>query len=186
MSYVFLHSPPDHVGYMENETLRMGFARYLGQPCPVMAPMVGRYFGKTGQQLDKYGRNLAAANLPGQGHRTLHNAIQDMMVNIMKVAGIQSHTEAANFLNGKIGELYISNYINHISEHTNQRSARHAIIPDIHAYNYPSGRQRINDSGASTTDEAFFEIKTMTPCMSRYGHTNTDTTAAERQAKQSV
>jgi hypothetical protein len=48
MSYVFLHSPPDHVGYMENETLRMGFARYLGQPCPVMAPMVGRYFGKTG------------------------------------------------------------------------------------------------------------------------------------------
>jgi hypothetical protein len=127
-----------------------------------------RYFGKTGQQLDKYGRNLAAENLPGQGHRTLHNAIQDMMVNIMKVAGIQSHTEAANFLNGKIGEPYISNYINHISEHTNQRSARHAIIPHIHAYNYLSGRQRINDSGASTTDEAFFEIKTMTPCMSRY------------------
>jgi hypothetical protein len=55
----------------------------------------------------------------------------------------------------------------------------HAIIPDIHAYNYPSERQRINDSGASTTDEAFFEIKTMTPCRSRYGHANTDTTAAE-------
>ena len=183
MSYVFLHSPPDHIGYMENETLRMGFARYLGQPCPVMAPMVGRFFGNAGQKLDKYGRNLAAANLPGQGFRTLHNAIQDMMVSIMKVAGIQSHTEAANFLNGKIGEPYISNYINHITEHTNQRSAQHAIIPDIHAYNYPSERQRINDSGASTTDEAFFEIKTMTPCRSRYGHANTDTTAAERRAK---
>jgi hypothetical protein len=85
-----------------------------------------------------------------------------MMVSIMKVAGIQSHTEAANFLNGKSGEPYISNYINHITEHTNQRSAQHAIIPDIHAYNYPSERQRINDSGASTTDEAFFKIKTMT------------------------
>jgi hypothetical protein len=91
-----------------------------------------------------------------------------MMVSIMKVAGIQSHTEAANFLNGKIGEPYISNYINHITEHTNQRSALHAIIPDIHAYNYPSERQRINDSGASTTDEAFFEIKTMTPCVITY------------------
>ena len=175
MSYVFLHSPPDHVGYMENETLRMGFARYLGQPCPVIAQMVGRYFGQRGQQLDKYGRNLAAASLPGQGHRALHNAIQHMMVDIMKVAGIQSHMEAANFLNGKIGEPSISNYINHITEHPNPRSALHTIIP--------SGRQRINDSGASTTDEAFFELKTMTACVSRYGHVNTDTTAAERRAK---
>ena len=134
----------------------MGFARYLGQPCPVMAPMVGRYFGQRGQQLDKYGRNLAAASLPGQGHQALHNAIQHMMVDIMKVAGIQSHMEAANFLNGKIGELYISNYTNHITEHPNPKSALHAIIPDIHAYNYLLGRQRINDSKASTTDEAFF------------------------------
>ena len=101
----------------------------------------------------------------------------------MKVAGIQSYMEVANFLNGKIGEPYITNYINHITEHPNPRSALHAIIPDIHAYNYPLGRQRINDSGASTTDEAFFEIKTMTACVSRYGHVNIDTTAAERQAK---
>jgi hypothetical protein len=109
-----------------------------------------------------------------------------MMVSIMKLAGIQSHTEAANFLNGKIGEPYISNYINHITEHPNQRSALHAIIPDIHAYDYPSERQRISDSGASTTDEAFFELKIMTACMSRYGHANTDTTAAEDKQRQSM
>ena len=101
----------------------------------------------------------------------------------MKVAGIQSHMEAVNFLNGKIGEPYISNYINHITEHPNHRSALHAIIPDIHAYNYPLGRQRINDSRASTTDEAFFELKTMTACVSQYRHVNTNTTAAERRAK---
>ena len=183
MSYVFLHSPPDHVGYMENETLRMGFARYLGQPCPIIAPLVGRYFGQRGQLLDKYGRNLAAAALPGQGHRALHNAIQHLMVDILKVAGIHSHMEAANFLNGKVGEPYINNYINHITRHPNPRSSLHAIVPDIHTYNFPSGRQRINDSGASTTDEAFFEIKTMTACISRYGHVNIDTTAAERRAK---
>ena len=160
----------------------MGFARTLGQPCPVMAPMVvERYFGQRGQQLGKHGRNLAAASLPGQGHQALHNAIQHMMVDIMKVAGIQSHMKS--FLNGKIGEPYISNYINHITEHPNPKSALHAIIPDIHAYNYLLGRQRINDSKASTTDEAFFELKTMTACVSRYGHVNTDTTAAERRAK---
>jgi len=121
MSYVSLHSQPDHVGYMENETLRMGFARYLGQPCPVIASMVGRYFGQRGQQIDKYGRNLAAASLPGQGHRALHNAIQHLMVDIMKVAGIHSHIETANFLNSKVGEPYINNYINHITEHPNPR-----------------------------------------------------------------
>jgi hypothetical protein len=91
--------------------------------------------------------------------------------------------EAAKFLNGKVGEPYINNYTNHITQHPNPRSALHAVVPDIHAYNYPSGRQRINDSGASTTDEAFFEIKTMTACVSRYGHVNIDTTAAERRAK---
>jgi hypothetical protein len=105
------------------------------------------------------------------------------MVDILKVAGIHSHMEAANFLNGKVGEPYINNYINHITRHPNPRSSLHAIVPDIHTYNFPSGRQRINDSGASTTDEAFFEIKTMTACISRYGHVNIDTTAAERRAK---
>jgi len=44
-----------------------------------------------------------------------------MMLDIMKVAGIQSQMEAANFLNGKIGEPYISNYINHITEFPTQR-----------------------------------------------------------------
>ena len=117
---------------MYRSTLRMGFTRYLGQPCPIIAPLVGRYFGRRGQQLDKYGSNLAAAALPGQGHRALHNAIQHMMVDIMKVAGIHSHMEAANFLNGKVGEPYINNYINHITRNPNPRSSLHAIEPDIH------------------------------------------------------
>ena len=83
----------------------------------------------------------------------------------VKVAGIQSHMEAANFLNGKIGQPTFPTTLT-TTEHPNPKSAQHAIIPDIHAYNYPSGRQRINDSGASTTDKAFFELKTMTACVS--------------------
>ena len=96
----------------------------------------------------------------------------------MKVVGVQSNVEAANFLNNKIGEPYISNYINHVTAHPDHRNAPHAIIPDIHAYNFPAGRQRINDSGASTTDEAIFEAKTMTACPLRYGHANTKTAVA--------
>ena len=68
MSLVFLHSPPDHVGYMGNEPFHMGFARYLGQACPIIALMVGRYFGRNGNRLDKYGMNLSADTLPGHGH----------------------------------------------------------------------------------------------------------------------
>ena len=33
----------------------------------------------------------------------------------------------------------------------------HTIMPDIH---FPSGRQRVNDSGASSSAEAIFEVKT--------------------------
>jgi hypothetical protein len=37
--------------------------------------------------------------------------------------------------------------------------APHAIVPDIHAFNFPTGGQQVNDSGATSAAEAFFEIK---------------------------
>ena len=63
-----------------------------------MAPLVGRYFGKKGAQLDKYGANLGAAALPGTGHRILHNNIQAMLRSMMKLGGVSSDKEAVNFL----------------------------------------------------------------------------------------
>ena len=76
MSPVFLVSPPDHFGYFEDPHFQIAITNYLGQPCPLMAPVVGRFFGKNGAVLDKYGANLAAASLPGQGHRTMYNKLQ--------------------------------------------------------------------------------------------------------------
>jgi hypothetical protein len=43
-----------------------------------MAPVTGRYFGKHSEQLNWYGANLAAASLPGHGHRSLHNKLQSI------------------------------------------------------------------------------------------------------------
>ena len=87
-SAVFLHSPPDQFGYIEDQIFPVAVAQYLGQPCPMMAPVVGRFFGKDGQVLDEYGANLAAASLPGQGHRALHNTLQSILQDMMKLAGI--------------------------------------------------------------------------------------------------
>ena len=67
MSTEFLLSPPDSLGYMEDPIVQVAFTTYLGQPCPLIAPVAGRYFGKTGTVLDQYGANLASAALPGQG-----------------------------------------------------------------------------------------------------------------------
>jgi hypothetical protein len=101
-----------------------------------------------------------------------------MMVIMVKVAGVQAHVEAANFLNDKIGEPYISNYINHVTAHPSYRNAPHAIIPNIHAFNFPFGRQRINDdSEASMAVKSIFEVKTMTACPLQYGQENVNTTA---------
>ena len=68
MSAVWLHSPPDQYGFIDDpiSIFQVTTATYLGQPCPLMQPLVGRYFGKKGQQLNKYGANLAAASLSGQ------------------------------------------------------------------------------------------------------------------------
>jgi len=53
----------------------------------------------------------------------------------------------------------------------------------LHAWNYPTGRQRVNDSGATSSAEAIFEVKTYTACNSRYNHNNTTTKPAERRAR---
>jgi hypothetical protein len=65
MSATLLLSPSDQLGYMEDEVFQVGIATYLGQPCPLMAPVTGCYFEKCGKQLDWYGANIAAASLPG-------------------------------------------------------------------------------------------------------------------------
>ena len=60
-SGVFLLSPPDHFGYMEDTIFQVALATYLGQPFPMIAPLVRQYFRKRDQVLDKDGANLAAA-----------------------------------------------------------------------------------------------------------------------------
>ena len=67
--------PPDPFGFLENTIFQVGIMTYLGMPCPVMTPAVGRFFGKNGDKLDKFGANLGAASLPGQGHQVLHNLL---------------------------------------------------------------------------------------------------------------
>ena len=79
ISAMFLNSPPDRIGHLGNNVFQVAMTTYVGQPCPVMAPLVGRFFGKKGERVDEYGANLAAAALPGQGHSTLHNELQSLM-----------------------------------------------------------------------------------------------------------
>jgi hypothetical protein len=54
------------------------------------------------------------------------------------------------------------------------KKAPHAIAPDLHALNFPTGEQQVNDSEATSAAEAFFEIKTFTACKSQYDHSNSN------------
>ena len=85
MSSMFLTSPPDRIGFLGDNIFQVAIASYLGQPCPIMAPLVGWFFGKKGEQGNKHGANLAAASLPGEGHSTLHNQLQALTQSILKV-----------------------------------------------------------------------------------------------------
>ncbi len=92
----------------------------------------------------------------------------------MKLGGMHSAAEAVNFLVNKIGQPYIMSYVNHVSSHPNAQKAPHAVVPDIHAFNFPTGGQRVDESGATSAAEAFFKIKTFTACKCRYNHNNTN------------
>ena len=76
---------------------------------------------------------------------------------MIKLGGIHSEKEAVNFLLDKVGDPYITSYVNHvsISSHPNARKAPHYIVPDIHARNFSVGRQTLNDSGSTSSAEAF-------------------------------
>ena len=181
-SPIFLLSPIDEFGYMEDTEFTMSFTTYLGQECPVMKPLVGRFFGKKGQVLNKYGTNLASATLPGQGFRMTHRSLQSITMSLMRVAGIISQDEAVNFLSNKVGSPWIDRYIDHVAQSEVPSKAANAVVPDIHAFNYPTGRQRMNDSSACLTAEAIFEVKTMTACKSRYDHNNDNIRPVDRRA----
>ena len=59
----------------------------------------------------------------------------------------------------------------------NPKTDKHAIVPDIHAidYDYPTGRIVVNDSGAKSTAEAFFEVTKLSPLLPAI-HGTTSTT----------
>ena len=182
----FVTSPPDGIGMIKDVEWRTIIATYLGQPDPNLAALVGRFFGKKGDKLDEYGANLASACLPGAGFRIIHNKQQDLIVSMMKLAGIHSVKEAINFLQGKVGDPFMKRYAEHLTSQEGRRNAPHAIIPDIHAINYPAGKQTVNDSGATHCAEAFFEIKSFQPNNTRYNHNNTKINPADRRAKEVV
>jgi hypothetical protein len=190
MSATSILSPLDQLAYMEDEVFQVGITTYLGQPCPVMVLVMGRYFGKRGEQLDWYGTNLAASSLPGHRHRSLHIKLQSITQAMMKLGGIHSVAEAVNlavnFLVGRIGHPCITSYVNHVIIHPNAQKAPHVIVPDLHAFNFPKGGQQVNDSGAMSGAEAFFEIITFTACKSQYDHNITNLRPVDQHAHEVI
>jgi len=85
-----------------------------------------------------------------------------------------------------MGEPHITSYINHVSRKDGNRRAMHALIPDLHATNFPVRKQRVNDSGSRRDAEAIFEIKTFTTCKSRYGNNNTRASPVSQRAQMVV
>ena len=127
-----------------------------------------------------YGANLSSESLPGRGHTARHSSQQHLVQDMMRIAKIDSVLEPVNFLLGKVGEPFIGDYINIItSQPGNPRHARHAVVPDIHATNYPTGRQVVNDSGATRSANAIFEVKTFTFCPTRYNHNSQNINPAD-------
>lgn len=97
-SALFLHSPPDEYELMEDPVFMHVITVYLGQPCPLVSPLAGRYFGRHGTIINEYGANISSAPLPGQRWRTIHNRIEALTQNMMKLGGIFADRQALNLI----------------------------------------------------------------------------------------
>ena len=85
-----------------------------------------------------------------------------MLQSMMKLGEVSSNKEAVNFLLGRVGRPHIDRYVAHVSSSPNARTAHHAIVRNIQAHNYPTGRQTVGHSGATTLTPAILEVKTYT------------------------
>jgi hypothetical protein len=85
---------------------------------------------------------------------------------MMKIGNLDSMTEAVNFLIKTVGQPYVGDYVNHItSQPGHPKNAQDAIVPNLHTKKYPTVIQIVNDSRASRSAKAIFEIKTFTISM---------------------
>jgi hypothetical protein len=139
ISAVPLTSPPDQIGFQDNNCFQILIARYLGQPNPLCKHLAGRFFGRNATPLDEYGENLSSKSLPGRGHTKRHNdlqyLIQDMM---MRLGNIDSVLEPVNFFLGKVGQPYILEIMSTISQ-----------VTPLYLTSMPQTiRQVVNDRGA--------------------------------------
>ena len=178
MSGTWLHLPPDQFGFTEDPIFIVIFAALLGQPFPAAAPVVGRYFRERGTRVDPYGANLSAVSLTGKGHCAFHNELYSIVQEMMKIGGIQSEMEPINLLLGKVADPHITSYVNHVSRDANARAALHAIVPDIHAYNFPVKSRRSTTTEPTTQLRRSLRLKPTRPA--RRG-TTTTTNASTRQ-----
>ena len=76
------------------------------------------------------------------------------------LGGVFLEKEVVNFILDKVGDPFITAYVNHVSSHPNARKAPRSIVPDLHTRNFPVGGQRFNDSNTTSSAEAFFEVRT--------------------------
>lgn len=101
---------------------------------------------------------------------------------MMKVAGIRSEKEAVKFLLGKVGDLHMKNYMSHLWSEARHRNSSFATVPAILAFEYPAGKQILNDSGDTQSGEAFFEVKWYQANNIRYNHNNIVRKPTDRRA----
>ena len=106
---------------------------------------------------------------------------------MMRIGNIDSVLEPVNFFHGKVGQPFIGDNVHNItSQPGNPRHARHAVVPDIHATNYPTGRQVVNASRATRSADAIFEVKTYNFCPTRYNHNNQNINPAANQRAREI
>ena len=66
------------------------------------------------------------------------------------------------------------------------KNTKFAVIPDLHAINFPRGTQRVDDTCATMSAEAIFEVKTCRACKSIYGVGSQAISPPNRRAMQIV
>jgi len=115
MCAIPLLSPPDQIGYQDNNCFQMLIARYLGQPNPFCQHLAGQFFGQNATPLDVYGANLSSESLPGGGCKKRHSSLQHLIQDMMRLGNIDSVLEAVNFFHGKVGQPFIGDYVHNIT-----------------------------------------------------------------------
>ena len=157
LSAQFLLCLPGHDSTLTSEEFTQAFTAILCLPSPACTDPTRLGEGVGRRIVDRYGDNVVAQALQGDGYRRRHDELKKKLVGLLRWAGIDVQCEVFNLFSGLIPQEGLSRL--------ERGRKRQGLVPDF-LLRLPG--QAVGAAGAAGDVQVLAELKMLSSCPTRY------------------